>query len=73
MDKKQIVSIVKDQGIDLGEDMAVAAVKSAIGLIKVIVPQLSKGAGTMVNLFLGAYEDDIYRLLDKIDGKVDLD
>lgn len=69
MDKKQIVGLVKDQGIDLGEDMAIAAVKTAIELIKVIVPQLSRGAGTMLNLFLGAYEDDIYKLLDKIDGK----
>lgn len=71
MDKKQIVGLVKDQGIDLGEDMAIAAVKTAIELIKVIVPQLSRGAGTMLNLFLGAYEDDIYKLLDKIDGEVD--
>lgn len=69
MDKKQIVGLVKDQGIDLGEDMAIAAVKTAIELIKVIVPQLSRGAGTMLNLFLGAYEEDIYKLLDKIDGK----
>lgn len=69
MDKKQIVGLVKNQGIDLGEDMAIAAVKTAIELIKVIVPQLSRGAGTMLNLFLGAYEDDIYKLLDKIDGK----
>lgn len=73
MDKKQIVGLVKDEGLDLAEDMAIAGVRGALKIIRVIVPQLSRGAGTMVNLFFDAYEDEIIKLLDKIDGKADIE
>lgn len=73
MNKKEIVTLLKNDGIDLGEDMAIVAVRAAINIVRVIVPKLSRGAGTMLNLFLNAYEDDIYKLLDKIDGKTDLE
>lgn len=69
MDKKEITGLLKDEGLDLAEDMAIAGVRGALKIIRVIVPQLSRGAGTMVNLFLDAYENDIIELLDKIDGK----
>jgi hypothetical protein len=71
MDKKEIISIAKDQGLDLAEDTAAAAVKTAINLLRVIVPKLSTGAGFMVNSFLDIYEKKIFELVDKIDGKVD--
>ena len=72
MNKQQILDIAKDRGIELGEDMAIAAAKTAIDLLRIIVPQVSRGAGTMLNLFLDAYEFRIYELLDEIDGKKDL-
>lgn len=73
MDKKEITGLLKDEGLDLAEDMAIAGVRGALKIIRVIVPQLSRGAGTMVNLFLDAYEDEIIKLLDKIDGKADIE
>lgn len=72
MDKQQILDIAKDRGIELGEDMAIAAAKTAIDLLRIIVPKVSRGAGTMLNLFLDAYEFRIYEMFDEIDGKKDL-
>lgn len=72
MDKQEIINIAKDQGLELGEDVAVAAAKTAIELLKEILPQVSKGFGLAFNLFMQAYEFRIYEMLDAIDGKKDL-
>lgn len=71
MDKKEIIDIAKNEGLDLAEDVAVDVVKTALQIIRTIVPKLSAGAGKMVNFFLDAYEDEIFKLLDEIDGKKD--
>lgn len=71
MTKKEITDIAKSEGLDLGEEVAVSVAKAAIKLLRLIVPKLSKGAGFMVNSFLDIYEDQIFELIDKIDGEVD--
>ena len=73
MDKEQIIDIAKDQGLDLAEDMAVAAAKTALNLLRVILPKVSRGFGLAFNLFLDSYEFKIYEMLDQIDGKKDLE
>lgn len=72
MDKKEIISIAKDQGLDLAEDVAVAAAKTALNLLRVILPKVSRGFGLAFNLFLDSYEFRIFEMLDEIDGKKDL-
>lgn len=72
MDTKEIISIAKDRGIELGEDMAIAAAKAALNLLRIILPKVSKGFGLAFNLFMDSYEFRIYEMLDEIDGKKDL-
>lgn len=72
MDKKEIVGILKTEGLDVAEDMAVVAVRSAIAILRVVMPKLSNGFGLAFNLLLDAYEPRILDLLDQIDGKKDL-
>lgn len=69
MDKKQIVEILKAEGVVIAEDMALQTVRGAIALIRALTPQLSMGFSVAINAFLGAYEKQIYTLIDKIDGK----
>lgn len=71
MGKQEIIALLKTEGIEIGEDVAMAAAKGAIKLLRVLVPQLSRGFGLAFNLFLDAYEDKIYDMLDQIDGKKD--
>lgn len=71
MDKKEIVYILKTEGLDVAEDTAVAATRAAIKLLRTIVPKLSTGFGLALNLFLDAYEPKIFELIDKIDGEDD--
>ncbi|MBT8490690.1 MAG: hypothetical protein KJN62_06560, partial [Deltaproteobacteria bacterium] len=40
MDEKEIVKILKDEGLDIAEEMAVQAVKGAIKLIKEMLPKV---------------------------------
>lgn len=71
MDKKEIIDISKSEGLDLTEELASSVARTAIKLLRLIVPKLSKGAGFMVNSFLDIYEDQIFELIDKIDGELD--
>lgn len=73
MDKKEITDVLKTEGLDVAEDMAVAATKAAIKLLRVVLPKVSTGFGFAFNMFLDGYEDKIFEMLDKIDGKTDLD
>ena len=72
MDKEQIIDIAKEQGLELAEETAVAAAKTALNLLRIILPKVSRGFGLAFNLFLDSYEFRIYEMLDKIDGKKDL-
>lgn len=72
MDKKEIVGIAREQGLELAEDTALAAAKTAINLLKVILPKVSKGFGLAFVMFMDAYEGKIFELIDKIDGEQNL-
>jgi len=69
MEKQQIIDIAKDQGLDLAEDMAVAATRAAIKLLREILPKVSKGFGFAFSMFIDAYEPAIFEMIDRIDGK----
>lgn len=73
MDKQEIITIAKDQGLDLAEETAAATAKTAINLLKVLLPKVSKGFGLAFNLFIESYEFRLYELIDKIDGEKDLE
>lgn len=69
MDKKEVVELLKDEGLEVAEDLAVTAVKAAITLLRSVLPKLSSGFGLAFNLLMDAYEARIIELLDVIDGK----
>lgn len=71
MDKKDIQMILKNEGLDVAEDMVGDAVKAAIKLLRLIVPKLSAGFGLALNMFLDVYEPKIFEMIDKIDGRAD--
>jgi hypothetical protein len=71
MDQKEIKAILKTEGLDVAEEMAVTAVRAALKLLREIMPKVSTGFGLAFNLFLDAYEPKIFELIDKIDGKDD--
>lgn len=69
MDKKEIIDTLKENGLDVAEETATAAVKAAIELLRKVLPKLSNGFGLAFNLLMDAYESRIYDLLDEIDGE----
>lgn len=71
MNKTEVVEVLKTEGLDVAEDMAVTAVKSAVALLKVLIPKLSTGFGMAFNFFIDAYLPEILKMLDKIDGEDD--
>lgn len=71
MDKKDITKILKEEGLDITEDMAVTAVKGAFRLIAVLVPQISKGLGGIIGPLVAIVEPQILALIDQIDGEDD--
>lgn len=71
MNKTEVIEVLKTEGLDVAEDMAVTAVKSAVALLKVLIPKLSTGFGMAFNFFIDAYLPEILKMLDKIDGEDD--
>lgn len=71
MDKKDITDIFKAEGLDVAEDMAVAATRAVFKLITVMVPQVSFGLGSIILPLVNAVEPKILTMLDKIDGEDD--
>lgn len=72
MDKKEVIDVLKTEGLDVAEEMAAAAAKAAISLLRVLLPKVSNGFGLAFNLFMDAYEPRLFDLIDKIDGEKDL-
>lgn len=72
MDKKEITAVLKSEGLDIAEDLAIEATRAAIKLLKVVLPKVSKGFGLVFTMFVDAYEDKIFEILDKIDGEKDI-
>lgn len=69
MEKKEIIEVFKAEGIEVAEEMAVAAVRSAFRLIAILVPKWSKVAGLMIVPVLVYIEPFVLRMVDMIDGK----
>lgn len=69
MDKKEITDVLKKEGLDVAEDMAEAATRAAIKLLREILPKVSKGFGFAFGMFIDAYEPAIFEMIDRIDGK----
>lgn len=69
MNKAEITELLKTDGLDVAEDMAEAAAHGAIRLLRVLVPKVSVGFGFAFNMFMDGYEEQIFELIDKIDGK----
>lgn len=69
--KKEILETLKVEGLDIAEDLAVVAVRSAFALIKLLVPKISSTGGAMASAMLAIVEPKILELLDKIDGEDD--
>lgn len=73
MDKKEIVGILKSEGLEIAEETAMAATKAALKLIREITPKFSSGGGFIINAFLDKYEERILAAIDKLDGEQDIE
>ena len=69
--KQVIVEELKKQGLDVGEEMAVAAVKGAISALKKVVEMTENKYDDMALPVLAVIEPKIMEALDKIDGEDD--
>lgn len=69
MDKKEIIDVLKSEGLHVGEEAAVMAVKAAMKIMALIVPKVSTGLGAMIIPVLAYIEPLILAQLDKIDGE----
>lgn len=71
MKKEEIIAVLKDEGLEVGEDMAVAAVKAAFRLLLLIVPKFSVGLAAITPAIINIIEPQVLAALDKIDGEDD--
>lgn len=69
MDKKEIVKVLKDEGLDIAEDMAVQAVKGAFQLIKSMLPKVNPMMAIVITPMLNTLEPVLLDVIDKIDGE----
>jgi hypothetical protein len=68
---KNITDILKDQGLDIAEDVAIATVKGVIKALPGILALTPNKFDDLLIPILGLVEAPLISLLDKIDGKVD--
>lgn len=71
MNKTEVVTVLKSEGLDVAEDMAVQAVKAAFKILAALAPKVSQTAGAIIGPLLAVLEPRILELLDKIDGEDD--
>ena len=71
MNEKEIIEILRDEGLDLAEDMAVQAVKGAIKLIKSMLPKINPVVSMLLGPMLDQLEPILLGIIDKIDGEDD--
>lgn len=71
MDQKEIVAVLKDQGLDIAEDMAVHAVRGAMELLKAMLPKVNPMLAMVFNPMLDTLEPMLLGIVDKIDGEDD--
>lgn len=71
MNKTEVVTVLKSEGLDVAEDMAVKAVRAAFKILILLAPKVSQTAGAIIGPLLAVLEPRILELLDKIDGEDD--
>lgn len=71
MEKKEIVKVLKEEGLDIGEEAAVAAVRATFKLLGILLPKVSNGLGAIAAPLLLYAQPLILDMLDKIDGEDD--
>lgn len=74
MDKateKEVIDVLRVNGLEVAEDMAVPAVKTAFNIVRILVPKISNGLGSIIVPLTFYAEEEILKLVDKIDGKDD--
>ena len=69
--KKEIVELAKKEGLDLVEDMAANAVRTAFAILRALAPRLKGESSLIVLPIIAAIEPILMRLVDKIDGEDD--
>ena len=67
--KAMIVAELKEQGLEIGEEMAIAAVKVILGLVPKIVIATENKIDDLLLALLPIIEPKIMEALDKIDGE----
>lgn len=70
--KAMIVAELKEQGLDIAEDVAIRLAKVILGLVPKIVVATDTKIDDMFLPVLGIIEPKLMELLDQIDGKKDL-
>jgi len=71
MEKSEVMGVLKSEGLDVAEDMAVNAVRAAFKILIMLAPKVSQTAGAIIAPMLAVLEPRILELLDKIDGEDD--
>lgn len=71
MTKNEFIEFFKSEGIDVAEDMAVAAARSIFNLLRVLLPKMSKDFGVISGPMIDLIEPQVLKMLDKIDGEDD--
>lgn len=66
--QKDVMDVLKSEGLTVAEETAVTAVRAAIKLLRLMLPKVSVGFGIAFGMFMDVYEAKIYGLIDKIDG-----
>lgn len=68
MDSKEITDILKTQGLDIAEDLAVQALNGSFELIKALLPKLDTTVAMIVSPILDTIKPMLLEMIDKIDG-----
>lgn len=72
MDKELILQTFKEEGIDIGEEVAINAVRAIFKLLRIMLPKISNGLGALAVPLANYAEEMIVQQLDKIDGEDDI-
>lgn len=70
LDKARVVEILKEEGMDLGEEMACVAIKAVFKALPRFIVESENKYDDMLLPVLGLVEPKVLELADKIDGQV---
>lgn len=72
MTNSDIVDILKDEGLDVAEELAMSAVRGAFALLKSVLPRINPILGVILVPMLEKLEPVVLEALDNIDGEDDV-